>query len=80
MKPTELKSWRKKNGISQGKLAKVLGVTSNTVARWERGKRKKIPPFLHLALRCVEADRREATDLTKNTRTNRKQKKTEKGD
>lgn len=53
MTPKELKAWRKKNGYSQGKLAKVLGVVSLSVSRWERGVRE-IPSFLHLALECLE--------------------------
>jgi len=53
MTPEELKAWRKKNGYSQGKLAKVLGVISLTVSRWERGVRE-IPSFLHLTLECLE--------------------------
>jgi len=51
--PEELRSWRKRNGFSQGKLAKVLGVAPQTVHRWETG-RREIPSFLHLALECVE--------------------------
>ena len=53
MTPEELKAWRKKNGYSQGKLAKVLGVIPLTVSRWERGVRE-IPSFLHLTLECLE--------------------------
>lgn len=53
MTAKELKLWRKRTGYSQGKLAKVLGVTPLTVSRWERGERR-ITPFLHLALRCLE--------------------------
>ena len=53
MTSKELKAWRKKNGYSQGKLAKVLGVIPLTVSRWERGVRE-IPSFLHLALKCLE--------------------------
>jgi transcriptional regulator with XRE-family HTH domain len=49
----DLQKWRKHTGYSQGKLAKALGVTPLTVSRWERGERK-IPPFLHLALECLE--------------------------
>ena len=36
-------------------MAKVLGVHPIAVARWEIGTRK-IPPFLHLALRCLELE------------------------
>lgn len=55
MTPKELKAWRKKNNYSQGQLAKVLGVITLTVSRWERGVRA-IPSFLHLALRCLELE------------------------
>jgi transcriptional regulator with XRE-family HTH domain len=55
MKPNKLRAWRKKNGYSQGKLAKVLGVIPLTISRWERGVRE-IPSFLHLALRCLELE------------------------
>ncbi|MEK6545759.1 MAG: helix-turn-helix transcriptional regulator [Nitrospinota bacterium] len=55
MKPKELKAWRKNNGYSQSKLAKVLGTHLLTVSRWERGVRE-IPSFLHLALRCLELE------------------------
>ena len=53
MTPKELKAWRKKNGYSQGRLAKALGVIPLTVSRWERGARE-ISSFLHLALNSLE--------------------------
>jgi len=53
MTSNDLKKWRKRNGYSQGKLAKALGVIPLTVSRWERGVRE-IPSFLHLALGCLE--------------------------
>jgi transcriptional regulator with XRE-family HTH domain len=53
MTPNNLKKWRNKTGYSQSQLAKVLGVIPLTVSRWERGVRE-IPPFLHLALKCLE--------------------------
>jgi transcriptional regulator with XRE-family HTH domain len=53
MKIDELKKWRVKNGYSQAKLAKALGVASMTVTRWEMGIRS-IPPYLHLALRALK--------------------------
>jgi DNA-binding XRE family transcriptional regulator len=53
MTPDELKKWRNKNDYSQSQLAKVLGVITLTISRWERGVRE-IPPFLHLALECLE--------------------------
>jgi DNA-binding transcriptional regulator YiaG len=53
MTPQELKAWRKRNGYSQGELAKALDVDVMTISRWERGVRS-IPSFLHLALECME--------------------------
>lgn len=49
----EFKNWRAKWGLSQGKLAKALGVRSMTVARWEWGT-IRIPALLPLALEALE--------------------------
>jgi len=49
----DFKNWRKDWGLSQGKLAKALGVRSMTVARWEWGT-MRIPPLLPLALEAME--------------------------
>jgi transcriptional regulator with XRE-family HTH domain len=51
----QLKQWRKDNGYTQKDLSKSLGVHIVCVARWETGTRK-IPSFLHLALRCLELE------------------------
>jgi transcriptional regulator with XRE-family HTH domain len=53
MTPKDLKKWREANGYSQNGLAEALSVHIMTVSRWERGVRG-IPPFLHLALTCLE--------------------------
>ena len=53
MTPQELIAWRNKKGFSQAGLANALGVTTQTVYRWERGTRD-IPPFLYLALGYLE--------------------------
>jgi len=53
MNGKELKEKRNQLSFTQEQLANELGVTSNTVARWERDE-MKIPPFLHLALESVE--------------------------
>jgi transcriptional regulator with XRE-family HTH domain len=53
--PETLKQWRKKNGYTQVTLAKALNVSHISIARWETGTRK-IPTFLHLALRCLELE------------------------
>jgi DNA-binding transcriptional regulator YiaG len=49
----ELKGWRKKWGISQVKLARMLGTYNVTVCRWESGARG-IPFLLPLALEALE--------------------------
>ena len=49
----DFKNWRTKWGLSQGKLAKALGVRSMTVARWEWGT-IRIPALLPLALEALE--------------------------
>jgi DNA-binding transcriptional regulator YiaG len=49
----DFKNWRKARGLSQGKLAKALGVRSMTVARWEWGT-IRIPALLPLALEALE--------------------------
>jgi DNA-binding XRE family transcriptional regulator len=57
MNPSDLAKWRKKNGYTQIKLGKVLGVSTITVYRWEKGMRA-IPSFLHLALKYIEREDR----------------------
>jgi transcriptional regulator with XRE-family HTH domain len=67
MTPEDLRHWRKTNQYRQQRLADALGVLQVTVARWETGVRK-IPSFLHLALRCLEIEGGEPRerDKTKN--------------
>lgn len=55
MTPDELKRWRELNDYTQQELATALGTYQVSVARWETGARK-IPSFLHLALRCLELE------------------------
>lgn len=50
----ELKRRRKGLELTQEGLAKVLGVSTNTVARWERDE-VPIPPYLDLAFNDLEA-------------------------
>lgn len=68
----ELKEWRIKNGHTQGTLAKALGVHLNAVARWESGTRK-IPAFLHLALRCLELEGGERVERDKRKKKTKKE-------
>ena len=53
MQPDELKAWRKSHGFTQTELGEILGVKKTTVYRWEKNMRI-IPPFLNLALECIE--------------------------
>jgi DNA-binding transcriptional regulator YiaG len=53
MEGQELKSWRQRWKVTQGKLARLLGVHRVTIAKWEAGDRG-IPPFLPLALATIE--------------------------
>lgn len=52
MDGVEIKKWREQAGLTQVQLAENLGVTSSTVARWERGEVTP-PPYLNLTLRKV---------------------------
>jgi transcriptional regulator with XRE-family HTH domain len=61
MIPRQLQKWRQVNGISQAKLAKLLGVDVMTVSRWERGV-VNIPSFLHLALDVLECKAKEVKE------------------
>ena len=53
MHPDELTAWRKSHGFTQTELGEILGVKKTTVYRWEKNMRI-IPPFLYLALECIE--------------------------
>ena len=53
MNGEELKAWRRERGITQQVLCTRLGVTVLAVKRWE-GSKRKIPPFLHLALQAID--------------------------
>ncbi len=55
MKSDELIQWRQSRNLTLEELGKALGVTRGCLSRWEAGGRK-IPPFLHLALRCLELE------------------------
>ena len=64
MTPKDLKEWREANGYSQRGLADALSVHIMTVSRWELGVRE-IPPFLHLALKCLEMQAKGTTKKRK---------------
>ncbi|HVG31324.1 MAG TPA: helix-turn-helix domain-containing protein [Pyrinomonadaceae bacterium] len=53
MTGTQIKDLRKALGYTQAKLAEEVGVTANTVARYERDELKPSPPVLKL-LKLVE--------------------------
>lgn len=56
--------------MSQAGLAELLGVDVMTISRWERGI-INIPPFLHLALRCMDL---EGGELLKRAQRKRKER------
>lgn len=53
--------WRKQNGLTQNKLAKLLGVSDQTIRQWESGryfgthKPIKIPNHIALAISALDA-------------------------
>jgi transcriptional regulator with XRE-family HTH domain len=53
MNSDELKTWRKGWGLSQEKLAQLLGFHRVSIAQWETG-RRRIPSLLPLALEALE--------------------------
>lgn len=67
--PDALVKWRKKNGYTQIRLGKELGVTTLTVYRWEKSMRE-IPSFLHLALKYLELEGGETEQKNKKQRKN----------
>ena len=52
MTPEEFRSLRNQLGLSQGKLARVLGVSVNAVQRWEKDQRGISGPVA-LAMRLL---------------------------
>jgi predicted ATPase/DNA-binding CsgD family transcriptional regulator/transcriptional regulator with XRE-family HTH domain len=54
--PPELGARRRALGLTQAGMGTALGVTANTVARWERGEQPiRIPELVRLALERLEA-------------------------
>lgn len=53
MEAMEIREWRQERKLSQRRLAQLLGVASDTVARWERGEQAPAP-YLCLALETLE--------------------------
>jgi len=49
----KIKNQRDKLQMTQSELAKALGVTTNALARWERGERKPTGDLLILAIECI---------------------------
>jgi DNA-binding transcriptional regulator YiaG len=60
MQGVEIRALRKKLGWTQMALAEAIGVTSNTVARWERGEMAISEPATRL-LRKIAAEQQSRT-------------------
>src|SRR5215472_4987210 len=56
MSGDELKTLRRKVGMTQAQVAELIGVTSNAVALWERGERAISEPVARL-VRYLVVDR-----------------------
>ena len=54
VRPDELKRVRARLGLTQTQLADRLGVTQNTVARWEMGDRRITEPMGRLIERIAK--------------------------
>lgn len=55
LSPYDLACWRKRLGLSQAELARLLDVPDSTVSRWERGLMAiSSPTILRLALERLE--------------------------
>jgi transcriptional regulator with XRE-family HTH domain len=53
----DIRNCRRSNGITQQRLAALLGITPNTVARWERGELPvQHPALLARALADLERE------------------------
>lgn len=60
---TELHRLRSRLGLTQAQLADVVGVTPNTIARWERGEMRMQPAMdrlVRLSVAQAEAGRERA--------------------
>lgn len=56
MTPTDLRTSRQALGLTQQGLAEALGVSPNTIARWERGEMAvQHPAIVRLALERLTA-------------------------
>ena len=55
MTPAELRAIRAGLGLSQAKLARVLGIGLGTLCGWEHG-RRRVPPLAAKVLRLLRMD------------------------
>lgn len=53
MTPAELRQWRKRRSLSQGKAALLLGCGRRSLQNWERGVHD-IPRYIELACWALE--------------------------
>ena len=58
VKPSQIRDIRDALGLTQVELGRILDVSGNTVARWERGEMEPPGILLDLAMRTVQAEHR----------------------
>ena len=56
MEGREMREWRQRHGISQDRLAALLGVNRVTVWRWEHDERAMPGRLVEWALKGIEAE------------------------
>lgn len=61
MNRLDVREWRRRRWLSQRELGELLGVTDQTVYRWEAGQ-SDVPPFLELALAQLDTQHRWTPD------------------
>jgi DNA-binding transcriptional regulator YiaG len=62
MQAEQLKEWRARLGLTQVEAARELRVSVGALTKWEQGHRR-VPAWLEVAMRGVEADERGQADV-----------------
>ena len=65
MDSSKLYRWRKAHKLTQAALSKLLGVSTRTLIRWEKGD-SKLPKVVFLALRSLTKQEIEKGEINEN--------------